>query len=749
MTKEELKAIFIEEATEIIEKLDIDIINYEENPEDKELLHELFRGVHTLKGSANSFGFTRLGAFVHLFEDMLDHYRDSDICVPADVIDIFFNAVDVIKETMWLEVDGNSSIPENYESTLEAIKQLLLNKNTDCEINIPVEPLEDLASEFSDVSDVDTQVEPQVEDKVEPQVEDTMEAKVEEPLSEPEIQNDSVPLGAEVAVGKNLYKVILKLDNDIYHRGYDHGRFFQLLSEKGTILQSNWTLPRIPSVDKFDAEVSYWGSVELFLQSEEDYDSIEEVFLFVEPEEYEIILENPLASEEETVIEEPVKTQDIVLDQVVSSTSEEKAPIEEIKEEVKKSTKKKSEDVKKPVKTAGDSHKDEKKSFVKIDTQKLDELFDSVGEMVIAQNFVAENNEIIKLNSPELTRTIDDLSKITRLIQSRVMSLRMVPVHDTFDKMKRVVRDASKKVGKDIEFKIEGEETEVDKTMVDSLSDPLIHIVRNAIDHGIEASAEERIAAGKDPKGQVHLRAYHKGGNIAIEMRDDGRGINKEKVYAKALERGIISEDDELSDQQIYGLIMQAGFSTADQISDISGRGVGLDVVRSSIEKLQGKVEIDSTVGEGSVFTILLPLTLAIIDGMIVKSAGDMFIVPTLSVVESFIPQKDIVHTARGKGEFVDLRGEMIPVVRLNEVLSINDSRPLIWESTLLCVESEDGKYALLIDDLVGRQQVVIKTLGKALSKLRGVSGGAIMGNGDIALILNIEDLVSHTNKSI
>lgn len=733
MTREELRAIFVEEATEIIEKLDIDIINYEENTEDKELLHELFRGVHTLKGSANSFGFTRLGAFVHLFEDMLDHYRSSEICVPADVIDIFFNSVDVIKETMWLEVEGNDSLPQNYETTLESIKQLLMNKNTECEVKISDEPLADLASEFSEVSE-DIIQEDISDDKIE--VKSIQEVSIEEDKSV--LQQTDI----EVDENSNLYKIVLNLDNDIYHRGYDHGRFFQLLSEKGTILKSSWSLPRIPSVEKFDAEVNYWGSVELFLESKEDLDSVEEVFLFVEPQEYTITLEN-----KQSVDDEPI----MVINEVISTPGEEsllaveeKIDIVEKKPDVGKNIQTKSKNVPKSKDQATEVRKDEKRSFVKIDTQKLDELFDSVGEMVIAQNFVAENNEIIKLNSPPLTRTIDDLSKITRLIQSRVMSLRMVPVHDTFDKMKRVIRDSSKKVGKEIEFTIEGEDTEVDKTMVDSLSDPLIHIVRNAVDHGIESSQEERIAAGKDAKGHVLLRAYHKGGNIAIEVRDDGRGINKDKVYAKALERGLITENDELTDQQIYGLIMQAGFSTADVISDISGRGVGLDVVRSSIEKLQGKVEIDSKVGEGSVFTILLPLTLAIIDGMIVKSAGDMFIVPTLSVIESFIPQKSIVHTARGKGEFVDLRGEMIPVVRLNEVLKINDSRPVIWESTLLCVESEDGKYALLIDDLVGRQQVVIKPLGKALSKLQGVSGGAIMGNGDIALILNIEDLVNN-----
>ena len=719
MTKEELRAIFIEEATEIIEKLDVDIINYEEDPENRELLHELFRGVHTLKGSANSFGFTRLGAFVHLFEDMLDHYRDSEICVPTNVIDIFFNGVDVIKETMWLEVAGDESLPDNYETTLESIKQLLLNKETVCEVVPSDEPLADLASEFAEVSGSEAEF-------------------VTESKSEPE---DIEAASVTTIDGNHIYKIVLKLDSDIYHRGYDHGRFFQLLGEKGEIIKSNWYLPEIPKIEEIDPEVSYWKEVEVYLSSNESQETIEEVFLFVEPEEYSVSIE------ETTKPKENIEQID---DKVV--TESEPPPKESISKkptkEKKSSSKKSSKEEKNKEPEVKAQKQQEKRSFVKIDTQKLDELFDSVGEMVITQNFVAENEEILKLNSPKLTRTIDDLSKITRLIQNRVMALRMVPVHDTFDKMKRVVRDASKKVDKDIEFEIDGEETEVDKTMVDSLSDPLIHIVRNAIDHGIEATSEERIAAGKSGKGHVLLRAYHKGGNIAIEVRDDGRGINRDKVYSKAVERGIISENDELTDQQVYALIMQAGFSTADVISDISGRGVGLDVVRSSIEKLQGKVEIDSKVGEGSVFTILLPLTLAIIDGMIVESAGDMFIVPTLSVIESFIPQKEIVHTAKGQGEFVDLRGEMIPVIRLNEVLGINDERPVIWESTLLCVESEEDKYAILIDDLIGRQQVVIKPLGKALAKLQGVSGGAIMGNGDIALILNVEDLFKHNAKS-
>jgi len=239
------------------------------------------------------------------------------------------------------------------------------------------------------------------------------------------------------------------------------------------------------------------------------------------------------------------------------------------------------------------------------------------------------------------------------------------------------------------------------------------------------------------------LRAFHRGGNIAIEVSDDGRGINRDKVFAKAVERGIINADDELSDSQVFSLIMQAGFSTADTISDISGRGVGLDVVRSAIEKLQGKVEITSEVGKGSTFTILLPLTLAIIDGMIVKSANDIFILPTLSVVESLIPSKNIIHYMKKKGEFLDLRGEMIPIVRLNHILEISEERPEVSESTLICLENENGKYALLVDDLIGRQQVVIKSLGPTLSKIKELSGSAIMGSGEIALILNVEELHS------
>lgn len=671
-----LKEIFIEEATEIIEKLDIDIINFEEDPEDKELLNELFRGVHTLKGSANSFGFSRLGEFVHHFEDALDYYRSSDDEITSKVIDVFLESVDVIKEVLEVEIEDKDQLPNNYHVCLESIKELLTCKEENLQNNV-LEMETDLAKEFENI----------------------------------DINVDLEALKAELIENEFLYKINLNLDDDIYRRGFDHSKLFKLLSNEGHILESYWDMSAVPNVEDIDPEISYIKQVEVYFVTKEDQVQIEEIFEYLDEEEYTI-------------------------EKIYESTKERPKTIEN--EEIKFGRRK--EDTEETTAKKG-KRKTDAHSYVKIDTNKLDELFDSIGELVIAQNFLADNRDIQIIKNENVTKTINILSKTTRLIQNRVMSLRMVPINDTFEKMKRVVRDASKKVNKEISLVVEGAETEIDKTMIDSLSDPLIHIIRNSIDHGIEDNSEDREAHRKSPIGVVTLRAYHRGGKIAIEISDDGRGINKEKVLQKATERGLITAGEELSDSHAFGLIMQAGFSTADVISDISGRGVGLDVVRTSIEKLKGKVEISSQKDKGSTFTILLPLTLAIIDGMLVKSENDTFIIPTLSVLESFIPQKDIIHSFKDEGEFVDLRGEMIPIVRLNELLESGQDRPNIWESTLICIENESGKFAILIDDLIGRQQVVIKPLGQALSNIKEFSGSAVMGNGEIALILNVEEL--------
>ncbi|MGE4295248.1 MAG: chemotaxis protein CheA [Campylobacterales bacterium] len=680
MDKERLKEIFIEEASEIIEKLDTEILNFEENPSDKNILNELFRGVHTLKGSANSFGFTRLGKFVHNFEDALDHFRSSDDEITAETIDLFLEAVDLIKEVMAYETEGKEGQPENYERCLEGIRSLLSGTPRSPAPKAETKPQRDLASEFGETTEA---------------------AAAPEVALQPDEQ---------------LYEITLKTDDDIYFRGYDHATFFKLLAESGRIIDSKWDLSKIPALDALDPQRCLIGPVSIRLASKEPLEKIVEIFEFLEENEYEV--------------------KRFAAVQPVQDAPKEAAAAAEVPAEAK------ADDETAENKTAAAGpKKSEARSFVKIDTAKLDELFDSIGELVIAQNFLGENKRIRELNDEGLNKTIETLSKITRLIQNRVMSLRMVPIKDTFEKMRRVVRDASKKVDKEIKLVVIGEDTEIDKTMIDQLSDPLIHLIRNSIDHGIEASAEDRKKSGKGEEGVVTLRAYHKGGNIAIEVGDDGRGINRDAVLKKAIERGLAREGDDLSDAQVFNFILQAGFSTAAKISDISGRGVGLDVVRSFIENMRGKIEIESQVGHGSTFRILLPLTLAIIDGMLVKSAGETFIIPTLSIVESFRPAKEIVHSAQGKGEFVNLRNELLPVVRLNRILSLSEEMPPIDESTLVCAENEKGRFAVLVDELLGRQQVVIKPLGSALTRLKEISGGAVMGNGEIALIINVEGL--------
>lgn len=695
MTKQEqVKAIFIEEASEIIEKLDIDIIRFEEDSNDFDLLNEIFRGVHTLKGNANAFGFTRLGEFVHHFEDVLDYYRSSHDVIEVHYLELFVNSVDVIQEVMNCELGSIEQLPTSYETCLEEIKNLLSIKKDKNESQVIEEDtkteneLKDLASEFG----VDCNQ--KLEDSVE-RVIDNCRA-----IQTPEL---------------NLYRITLTLDSDSYKRGFDYTIFLKNLAEDAHSLESFFNLENIANLAEFKSDENYISKAIIVVLTSQSIDDVTEIFEFLFDHEYDIDL---VAQELEKQVEEITKV------------------------EVQKQADKEEESTKAAVATNNSAiNINAPKSMIRIDTFKLDELFDSVGELVIAQNFIAQNEHIKSIEDESLNRSIETLSKITKKIQDRVMSLRMVAIKDTFDKMKRVVRDTSKKTEKEIELIVQGEDTEIDKTMVDNLSDPLIHIIRNAIDHGLEADADERIAANKDVKGKITLKAFHKSGSIVISVSDDGRGINKDKVLNKAISRGVITGDENLSDSQIFALIMQPGFSTAEAVSDLSGRGVGLDVVKTSIEKLRGKIEIDSKEGEGTTFSMILPLTLAIIDGMLVSTAEETYIIPTLSVVESFRPEEEIVHAAKGKGEFVSLRGQYIPIVRLSDVFDLDTKRIPPWEGILVCVETEGGRIAIMVDELLGRQQVVIKTLGKSLAKLKEITGGAILGNGDIALILNVDEL--------
>ena len=377
---------------------------------------------------------------------------------------------------------------------------------------------------------------------------------------------------------------------------------------------------------------------------------------------------------------------------------------------------------------------------IKVSTARLDNLINMAGELVIAQLMVSE--ESAKLFSEhELGAKVGHLGKIVRDLQELSMSMRMVPIAGVFQKMARVVRDLSHKANKKINFVTRGEGTELDRSIVDKISDPLIHMVRNSVDHGVE-SPQDRIDAGKDPVGQVELRAFHQAGDVVIEIEDDGKGLDKERILKKAIDNGIVEAGQKLSDAEIFKLIFHAGLSTAQKVTSVSGRGVGMDVVRKNIESLRGKIDISSINGKGTTFTIRLPLTLAIIDGQIVKIGDDRYIVPINSIIRTLRPQAEQLSSIQGRGEMAMVQDQLIPLVRLYKLFGAVPSTEDPTESLLVIVEEDGRKCCLLVDELLGQQQVVIKNLGERLGQVEGVSGGAIMGDGKVSLILDIPGIM-------
>jgi two-component system chemotaxis sensor kinase CheA len=387
---------------------------------------------------------------------------------------------------------------------------------------------------------------------------------------------------------------------------------------------------------------------------------------------------------------------------------------------------------------------------VRVSTQRLDRLIDMVGELVIAHSMVAQDDLIADSDNHELTKKVAHTSKIVRELQDISMSMRMVPLKATFNKMARLVRDVARKVGKNVNFVTEGEDTEIDRNLVNSINDPLVHMVRNAVDHGIETPAERR-QNGKPEYGTVQLLAYHSAGSVVVEIRDDGKGLDREVILAKAREKGLISDctdgnDHAFSDREVFNLIFEPGFSTASVVTDVSGRGVGMDVVKKNIEFLRGQVEIKSEGGQSSVFKMSLPLTLAIIDGMVVRVGSETYVIPTVSIIRSVKPGKGDLSTVLNQGEILTLQGSLIPLYRMAGLYNIENAKQDAYEAVVVIVEDDERKAGLLVDELIGRQQVVIKSLGESMKNIPGISGGAIMPDGRVGLIIDVGGLVKFAN---
>jgi two-component system chemotaxis sensor kinase CheA len=546
---------------------------------------------------------------------------------------------------------------------------------------------------------------------------------------------ESVGGGAEVEAVASTggeWKITILPEKELLQTGNEPVRIFRELETLGDLtVEANLT--DLPELAVFQPESLYikW---DLTLSGDSvNEEAIKEVFEWIDGDGAEIIITAPaLEVVEEKVVKKAVEP-------VVASVA--KKP----KKEVKKA--------KKPAESAAKAAPKQEGS-IRVDLSKIDQMVNLVGELVITQSMLSQFGEYAEEASSEgtganfdwvdkLKEGLTHLERHTRELQESVMNIRMLPVSFAFNRMPRIVHDVSQKLGKEIDLVMEGEGTELDKTMLEQLTDPLVHIVRNSIDHGIE-TPDIRVEAGKPAMGTVKMAAFHQGGNIMIQITDDGAGIDHEVIEAKAIEKGVIEEDHSLTQDEIINLIFNAGFSTADVVSDISGRGVGMDVVRRNIKGLGGSVDVKTKLGEGSVFTISLPLTLAILDGQLCSVGSQTFVFPLLSIIESIQVDQSLVKGIAGENELYKLRDSYIPVIRLHDKLGVDDAKKELSDGLLVVVESSGQRAGVFVDDLLGQQQVVIKSLENNFMKIAGVAGATILGDGSVSLILDVMDTVSN-----
>jgi len=571
----ELIENFIMEALENFREIEVSIVDLEEDPGNTEIINDIFRPFHTIKGVSGFLNLTQINKLTHQVETLLDEARDQRLAVDGNIIDLILAAIDLTKNMInYLDEQIKTGNTENKQFGVNALIKRLQNA---------------LEGKFDEVPDAPA----------------------------PKKPSDIIPL-----------------DDD---------------------------------TDE-DAE------------TEQEFEPIA-----APPPKAEPTAPQPMAqAPKKAAIQSP--------------------------------------------------------AFVKVDTQKLDNMIDMVGELVINQAMLnQEVADIVSADNRKLYSSITQLTRITSEIQRISMSMRMIPIKQTFQKMVRLVRDLAKKSGKQIGLKMLGEETEIDRNMVDEIYDPLVHLVRNSCDHGLEPP-DERRKRGKAEKGLVTLNAYHKGGNIVIEIKDDGRGLNRDKIVKKAAEKGLIKKGENLSDQEVFGLIFQAGFSTADKITDVSGRGVGMDVVKRVIDNMRGKLEVNSEPNNGTVIWLKLPLTLAIIDGIIVRAGKRDYIMPTASVLESLRPEESNYKHVVNKGEMIQIREKLYPLIRLHEIFGFEPMHFNPWEGIVVVAESDGRHKCILVDEIVGKQEVVIKNLG-GLKKVKGMAGGAILADGRVGLILDVSGL--------
>lgn len=714
---------FVAEATEYLQQIEIDILALEQAPENHDHINAIFRPFHTMKGLSGFLNLTDIHKLTHDIETILDKARNDELSISSSVIDIILDTVDVLKKMITDVKDALDTgvlRQKNYhvEQYLVRIAQLQNQENA------ASEPLGEPSGESISQPETERQ-------------------KPVTPAPSVEVNQDRELLLNFVAESlEHLQQIevdILALEQSPDDKEHIDAIFRPFHTIKGVAGFLN--LHEIKKLaHEAESVLDKARAGELTVTSKltdlvlEVVDVLKKMVTdirqFPEPgaterRDYNLdfYLSRLKGFQEGLPIKDQPKVQVTVAPAPSKVAEHPRLPSPDDSGPKLPGT---------PAITSGSS--------IKVDSSKLDNLVDMVGELVIVQSLIFQNPHIRAIRDQKLIGDFSQLNRITSDLQKTSMSLRMVPIKQTFQKMIRLVRDLAKKSGKLVELFMNGEETEIDRNMVDAIYDPLVHMIRNAVDHGIETSDNRRVK-GKSETGSIWLRAYQKGGNIIIEIQDDGHGLNREKILKKAKDKGLIKNTEAISVFETENLIFQPGFSTADKITDVSGRGVGMDVVKKAIEKLRGRVEINSVPGQGSTFTLKLPLTLAIIDGIVVKVGPERYIIPTTAIKETIRPKKDEYSTVHGKCEMIRVRGKLLPLIRLHRMFRIESEYQDPCQALVVVVENEGRQKCLLIDDLLGKQEAVIKSLGEHMKNVKGLAGGTILGDGKVGLILDMNGL--------
>ncbi|MCD6546427.1 MAG: chemotaxis protein CheA [Thermotogae bacterium] len=690
---EQYLSVFIEETREYLQLLNEKMLSLESNPDDIEVINEIFRALHTLKGMSATMGFENMAKLCHKMENIFDLFRNQKAFVDSEIIDVLFAGIDTLEKMLQKILDDRSD-EIDISDLLEIYESFYSRASSGVEVQKNGVEDEDKGTSFGNEK-ANSEGSTTVPISIEESVLNVIKEAIEEEF-------------------KAFYLKVTLREGTMLKSARMYMVFHKIEEVGGEILKS------VPSVEDIEDE-KFDRTVELIVVCKIAKEKLAELIRDIsEIEEVNIIEIDSEKLKAQVFSSEEKKEVEQGTDSKFSKTSQ----VDKIKE------------------SNVMNFSSKITQTIRVDIEKLDTLMNLMGELVISRSRIMET--LKKYQIKEIDESLAQLSRITLDLQNIVMKIRMVPIAFVFNRFPRMVRDLSKKLNKEINLIITGQETELDRTVVDEIGDPLLHLLRNAIDHGIE-SKEERIAKGKQPIGTVKLDAHHEGNNVVIEVSDDGRGLDREKILKRAIEKGLIDEASAttLTDEKIFSFIFEPGFSTAEEVSDVSGRGVGMDVVKSTIEALNGSVQIESVKDRGTKVIIKLPLTLAIIQALLVTIGDFIYAIPLVNVEETLSIKKEEIKIVEKK-PVIYIRGEIIPLTNLKELFQLPHTESDEGAFNIVIVHSGTRKYGLMVDELLGQDDIVIKSLGKLLKGIKEFSGGAILGDGSIALILDIPNIVDN-----